>query len=369
MTRARKALMLSAGYGRGHHTAAHALAQELAHRGWQTGVADVCADTHPGTFCLTQALYRSCTRHAPWLWGALYRLLDTADWAQLIRLPVLAACTRRLAALLEQEAPSLVVCTYPLFAYMLDALANRSALRVPYAVVVTDALYAGRAWVQAQAPLICLPDASSMAAVQERFALPTERLAAPGFPVPAEFTPNPHLPLPEEHGHGLHIVYSAHAPLARVEADTEALLHAYPTLRLTLVAEDRAAKLSHLAQRHPERLRLYSTVRGMASLLRSAHLYIGKAGAASVFEAYAAEVPMVVNYALPGQEEGNLHLLMRDGAGCYADSTAELLQILRSLLAHSAAGWRRMRAAMHAAHRTGGAALTADALERRFFAP
>lgn len=368
MNSERKALMLSAGYGRGHHAAARALAQELTARGWSTATADVCAATRPGAFRLTQAFYQACTRHAPWLWGSLYQQLDSADWARLIHTPLLAACTRHLAALLEQEQPSLVVCTYPLFAYMLDSLSQAGAWQAPYAVVVTDALAITRAWVQSHAPLICLPDAESMAVVQEQFALPSERLAVTGFPVRTEFCPGEHRPVPGPGGEGLHIVYGVHAPMARVVADTHALLQSYHGLQLTLVADDRAARLQPLAQRYEGRLRICSAEQDMAPLLHSAHLYIGKAGAASVFEAYAAEVPVIVNYALPGQEEGNLRLLLQDGAGCLASSTAELLHTLGALLAGSAEGWQRMREAMRAAQRTGGAARTADALERRFFA-
>lgn len=367
MKRARKALLLSVGYGGGHNSAAQALAEEMKRRGWRVKIADVCAEAKPRTFRLTQRFYHFCVRYLPWVWGAVYRQLDAADWASMIRLPGIAACTRRLKQRLKQDKPHLIVCTYPLFAYMLDALAREGELRVPYAVVVTDALEISRPWVQTGAALTCLPDEHSLELVQERYALPPERLAAPGFPVRADFTPGEQRPLPGTRGEGLHIVYSCHAPLQRIAAEVQALLREWPEMRLSLLGEERAPQLRALLPALPEHVTIYGEKQDMAALLRTAHFYIGKAGAATMFEAYSAEVPVLVNHSLPGQEEGNLQLLLKDGAGKMADSPEMLLEILRDQLVRSAAGWQQMRRAMAAAHRSGGAARTVDMLERRFF--
>ena len=368
MKRARKALLLSVGYGGGHNSAAQALAEEMKRRGWRVKIADVCAEAKPRTFRLTQRFYHFCVRHLPWVWGAVYGQLDAADWTSLIHLPGIAACTRRLRQRLKQEKPHLVVCTYPLFAYMLDAMARKGELRIPYAVVVTDALEISRPWMQTEAALTCLPDEYSLALVQERYALPPERLAAPGFPVRAQFTPGEQRTPPGPQGEGLHIVYSCHAPLPRVVAEVQALLSEWPKLRLSLLAEDRAAQLSKYLPPLPALVTIYGEKQDMATLLHTAHFYIGKAGAATMFEAYSAEVPVLVNYALPGQEEGNLQLLLKDGAGKMTDSPDSLICTLRNLLAHSAAGWRQMCRAMAAARRSGGAGRTVDTLEKRFFA-
>lgn len=365
MNKERKALLLSVGYGRGHHSAAKALADELTRRCWCTRVADVCATSHPRLFRLTQLFYLFCVRRAPRLWGSLYKWLGTADWPSLISQPVLQGCLEELRTELEQEAPDLVICTYPLFAFMLDYLAREEGILIPYAVVVTDALSISRPWVLSQAPLICLPDELSLASVQQEFDLPAERLVATGFPVRAAFSPGVR-DIPGAEGKGLHIVYAAHATPARVRADVQAMLKEWPHMQLSIVAEERKGLLLDLLHLAPG-VQLYAADQDMAALLRTAHIYVGKAGAASVFEAYSAEVPVLVNYALPGQEQGNLQLLERDKAGQYVENTDALLQALRRLLQDSAAGWREACAAMRRAGRSGGASRIADALERRFF--
>ena len=66
---------------------------------------------------------------------------------------------------------------------------------------------------------------------------------------------------------------------------------------------------------------------------------------------------------MPGQEQGNLELLLLDGAGVSVSSTAELLTRLAVLLKNGAAGWLRLSRAMCNTRRSGGAACVVDHLE------
>lgn len=361
----RKALILSVGYGQGHHSAAHALAEELGNRGWKTRVADPCALAHPRLFAWTQRFYHFCVRRAPWLWGVTYSQTDTADWSRLVDRPILAACTRKVHALVEEENPDVILCTYPLFAYMLDALREGNLVKVPYAVVVTDALEISRPWMLTKAPLVVLPDEMSRSLVLDRYALDPEKLVALGFPVRQAFVPPPvrRLPSPWD----IRIVYGVYAPLSRVREDIRGLLELCPGACMTVLAGERAQRLRDIAMLAPERVSVIEGTNDMPSLFAGSHLYIGKAGAATMFEAYASHLPMIVNYALPGQEQGNLALMLMDGAGLAVGSTSELLLQVSALLRDQAVGWRRLCAAIKAAGRSGAAVRIVNELERRFF--
>ena len=373
MVNEQKVLLLSIGYGRGHHSAAHALSEEMQRRGWTADVLDVCAEACPSLFGLTQIFYRACVRRLPWLWGLAYAQIDSANWAHLLHLPGISHSMKFLRRRLQASSPRLIVCTYPLYAYMLDAFTQEGWFKTPYAVVVTDAINVNSAWVQSQAPLICLPESTGRATLARRFSISPTRIVASGFPVRAAFFPCPHLPVPAPDGDGLHIMYGAHAPLSRVRDDLVALLDAYPRCRITVLAEERESHLRRmLAKDIPDiptsSLRFYGADGSDPAIpLRSAHLYIGKAGASTVFEAYSTLTPMLINYALPGQEEGNLRLLLEDGAGMLISSTEELLLTMHRLMEHGAAGLSRMRRAMQAAARGGGATSTVDVLLSRFF--
>lgn len=362
----KKLLVLSVGYGKGHHSAAHALAEHYRALGWETQIADVCAMGRPVWFRLTQLFYDFCVRKLPWLWRVTYDLTDTADWSRLVRGQVLRPVLRSLRELLDTYQPELVLCTYPLFAYMLDLLCIQEQRCVPYAMVVTDAREISRPWLCSQTRLVVVPDSGSRRMVMERYALEEANVVAAGFPVRRVFQPDVGIERPTLQN--IRILYGAYRQMGGVVDDIRALLASFPQLQLTVLAGGYAQRLSCVFAKfvNEGRLLIIQETSQMADYIKQSHVYIGKAGAATMFECYACHVPMLINYTLPGQEQGNLELLLEEGCGCHVESTAHLIITLRRLLGNEAAGWLELRNAMKLVNRTAATSRIADAVKQKF---
>lgn len=352
----RRLLLLSVGYGQGHHSAAAALAERFSDDAWVCRTVDVCAESQPRVFRCTQKFYEFCVRRAPWLWGVTYSLTDTADWAGLVKHSIFAQVLKYTQELLLDWNPDFIICTYPLFAYILDELKERGGHVAPYALVVTDAREISRPWLRSAAELILVPDAGSRRMVMERYALAGNRVMAPGFPVKGCFTPSPERRAPDEQK--LNILYGAYRQTQGVVNDVAAMLSAFPQLKLTVLAGNREPELRRRFRKEcaAARLEILKETTQMHGLLKESHFYIGKAGAATMFECYASNVPMLVNFILPGQEQGNLELLLEDAVGCHVESTAHLVATLSRLLENEAAGWHRLCASIQSAGRAGASA-------------
>lgn len=361
----KKLLIFTVGYGQGHHAAAEALAEEFSARGWNCHVTDPCEDSYPVVFGWTRRFYDLCVRRAPWLWGVTYAQTDTANWHHAVQWPLLRGVAERVKHLLMETAPDAVLCTYPLYAYMLDVLRRQGAFHGRYAVVVTDALVISRPWVQSETPLLFVPDEKSQERICTQFGLAADVVISGGFPVRKGFVPAfASVPSAKD----LRILFGAFCSAREVARTARAILGAYPAAKVTLLGAARYAALSRELAREIETggIELLPPGQNMSALMSRCHLYIGKAGAATMFECYAAALPMVVNFALPGQEQGNLELLLQDRAGLYAESPEGVVSALNNMLADGAREWRTMRAAMVAAHqKRGGAARIADEVERR----
>lgn len=352
------ALILSVGYGEGHNAAGRALVQEFTSRGWCVEMVDCCQLAHPRIYEITRKFYQFCVRTAPWLWSITYAQTATADWAAKATAPILRGVTECIANLVNEMRPDVVLCTYPLFAHMLDYLREEGLVNVPYAVVVTDSLEISRPWMVTKAPMIFLPDEHSHTLVSERYAPSPERLYASGFPVRREFSLSAGRSAPT--ASTLRLVYGAFAPLHRVKSDLRAIIATYPEAHVTVICGERYRELKQFAS---ERVTVCKRTDNMSELFSQSHFYIGKSGAATMFEAYSSGLPMIVNYALPGQEQGNLALLLLDGAGVTARTTLDLMAKLKVLMANGAEGWTRLSAAMVAANRGRGATAIVDAVE------
>lgn len=352
----RRFLILTAGYGEGHNSAARALKEEGERRGYDCRICDLCAETMPVTFRWSKTAYLEIIARFPWLWRALF---DLADNMEAEGCPVgLGKIRNRLLNLLAGWRPDAVLCTFPVYAPMLDEARKHLCRYVPpYVVVVTDSLAVSRSWVHADPHMWMVTDERTRQRLLDAYGLDPSRLVATGFPVSELFCEESLSSWSE--GSPFRVLYLPQASLPIIEREIEALLAAHPDVHVTVVTGKKnrlhAQLQPRLGQgRHP-RVTLLGWVGEMHRLLASHHLYAGKAGGASIHECYAVRLPAMVNFFVPGQEEGNAELLVAEKCGCVAETPSGMECALRRMLKNGGASWRAMKTAQHIAGRSGGA--------------
>ncbi|MCD4685508.1 MAG: galactosyldiacylglycerol synthase, partial [Anaerolineae bacterium] len=86
---------------------------------------------------------------------------------------------------------------------------------------------------------------------------------------------------------------------------------------------------------------VYPFVNNMPDLLTAADILVTKAGPTTVCEACVAGVPLVLSGAVPGQEDGNVTLVVDHSAGAYAPGAARVADTVADWLAEGASGLAR----------------------------
>lgn len=350
-------LILTAGYGEGHNSAARALKEEGERRGYECRVCDLCAEAMPTAFRWSKAAYLEIIARLPWLWRALF---DLADNMEAEGCPMgLGKIRDRLWNILALWHPDAVLCTFPVYAPMLDEARKRWHRHVPpYVVVITDSLAVSRSWVHAEPRMWMVTDERTRQRLQDNYGLDPASLAVTGFPVSSLFCEESVSSWSE--GSPFRVLYLPQAPPPVVEREIEALLAAHPDVHVTVVTGKKNRLHAHLkacmGQASHRRLTLLGWVEDMHRLSASHHLYVGKAGGASIHECYAVLLPAMVNFFVPGQEEGNAELLVTENCGCVVESPSEMKLAMRRMLENGGVLWRAMKGAMQTASRCGGAA-------------
>ncbi len=349
------ALILTVGYGEGHRAAARAFAEHWVQRGYSSTVRDTLAEAPTARlYDWSCAYYRFCVRHAPLLWDLTYHHTESTDLARVVRGAIFRPTLRTLAAVIEQEKPDLIVCTYPLYGYLLDLLRERGVKLPPYLMLVTDAIAMSRPWLRSQADLWCVLDEHSQRIALDRYALPETRLCVAALPIAPSFAPSQHAQT-EDYS----ILYAAQAPLHQVRDELSTLLTHAAQYRITILGGAKHAIIERWLEAYSPEQRRYVTLiqhsAEMDRLFREHQLYIGKAGAATVFEAYQSGLPLLINFALPGQEQGNLELITLDRTGLYAEGGAALGAALDRLFREDGKLLGEMRERMLSSPRRNGA--------------
>ncbi|HEY5550904.1 MAG TPA: galactosyldiacylglycerol synthase [Opitutaceae bacterium] len=343
----RRILILTAGFGEGHNSAARAL-QSAFHEAPDVSVetADIFAMHAPRLNELTRHAYHRVINSAPRVWSGFYGWLDRSPHVSRL-MPLLAGETSTLAALLARKRPDVIVSTYPAYAWMLDRIRRRGVHACPLFTVVTDALTINSLWYRAPSHAWFVTDSGSAMNLEKK-GVPPERVHVSGFPVNLEFARRPTALQPPDPTDGSvrRVLYMVNSDRARA-LETAARLLREPDILITITTgrDERLLEgLQKLANDAPGRAVILGWTDQVPTLLMNHHVVISKAGGATTQESINALCPMIVNQIVPGQEQGNYELLRRHNAAALAETPEAIVDTLNALFANDGALWREMRA-------------------------
>lgn len=356
-------LILTASFGEGHNAAARNLREALQTAAPDANVvmSDVFLEAYGWVNKLTMRAYLAVINHAPWLWQGIFDLLDRTTLLE-SHMVFYHAAEKRLAALIAEHRPDVVVSVYPGCNCLLDRL-YRPPQKRPFRTltIVTDSLTINGAWYRPFSDYLLVANEATAEKVREAKIDP-KRVLVTGFPVPRCFAtiPKTHTaPPPGKPWRVLYVINSGHHLAPGIVSQLLDL----PGISLTVTVgrdEDLGKRLTALAREKNHPLAVHGWTPELPRLMAESHLLISKAGGATVQESLAALTPMIITQIVPGQEEGNARLLMESGAGVFASSAEEIAAAVSETIKDNGARWRHQIAAVTQLSRPDAADQLAD---------
>lgn len=349
-------LVLSAGFGEGHNTAARNIAAALARESGgrvQPVVLDPFTAAAPNLSAFMKWGYQLMTNRMPGLWEWLYESTQHGNfgnhvWDRFVGL------MHWMEEKLAETRPSTVVMTYPLYAAFIPGLNAAVPRPQRVYVAVTDSITIHPIWTQAPAHRWFVTDEFSRDVLVEQ-GVPPEKCSVTGFATAAEFAATT---VADRDRSG--VLYVATTATSHVKKTLAGILRDLPAeIPLTIVTGRHETRLRPVIERQLRIAGRRSVVvlgwcGHVPSLMARSQVVLTKAGGATVHECLAAAVPAVINYVIPGQEEGNARLLELTGCGCRSEEPGLTGALLRELFTGD--GLARMTEAMRLHRRPDGAA-------------
>jgi processive 1,2-diacylglycerol beta-glucosyltransferase len=353
-----RVLILSAGVGSGHNSAAKAVREACAAR---TDIDEVrFLDVLQESSVLYRDLlgkgYFVLVENLPWLvdWG--YDISDPPfrrrgpidPWTQANSLPVVRA--------IKRFRPTAIVCTHFLPAQLVASLLMRGVIDAKTAIVTTDYDFQGL-WLTGAFHSLFV--AREEARVQlTALGLPADRISVTGIPIAAQ----PEQAADRDSGVPPMLLISAGASGGDYAlAVVRQTMHIRSDFTATIVCgrnDELRQRIEQLVAPAGERYRVLGFTEEMPQLLRRADLFVGKPGGLTASECMAAGLPMVLVNPIPGQEDRNGDYLMEQGAAVRCNSAATVGWKIDEVL-REPGRLQRMRAA---AERIGRPDAAADVL-------
>ena len=337
----KRILILTAGFGEGHNSAA---------RGVRAGLARVAPkvevelrDLFPETFGafneIVRRAYLTLINRWPKSWGYVYNWLDRKkDFDE--RFQRFHGLKKNLGRLLDRFQPEVVVSTFPPYPYLLQQILGAER-RCKNIAVVTDSITINAIWYRSPADYFLVANEQS-ATVVRNGGVSAERIKVFGFPVSprfADFTKDRQSPA-EIRPRVLYVINAGtrHAPQL-----VRKLLGLDIQLTVTVGRDDKLHRAVEKAAAD-HKIDIFGWTDEMPRLLCENHLLIGKAGGATVQETIAAGCPMIINHVVSGQEEGNARLIVETNSGAIAFSNNEVVAQVQRAFADDAKQWREWSA-------------------------
>lgn len=322
----KRVLILSAGAGSGHNSAARALEAALRERPdvdavetWD--VLDYTTDLYSSFY---SDVYFDLVKAVPWLVGWGYDLNDQ-PFRSRNTLTLLDQLTMSKAAMLIRDfAPDVALCTHFLPAKLMSLLIARDQLPTSLGIITTDYDFQALWFSNPFSHYFVARDETR--AYMRSIGLPDDRVSVSGIPVKPEFAGpvdraavlarydlSPDLPL---------LLISAGAAGGDYALDVVAqVLQVQQPCQAVIISgrnEELRKQAASLVNAAPQARRDHFRVLGytdeMAALMKAADLFVGKPGGLTSAECMAVGLPMVLVNPIPGQEVRNSDYLLEEGA-------------------------------------------------------
>ena len=343
----KRILILTASFGEGHNSAARGIRDGLARvapEGTEVELHDLFAETYGPVNELVRKSYLAVVNFAPRAWGAVYRWLDgkkdfDTDFARFTRLE------NHFAALLQRFQPDVMICTFPAYPNVLRRIQEQNfdlSRHSKIVVVVTDSITINATWYRCRADYFLVANEQSASVLREA-GVPVQKIEVLGFPVSPKFADstrsNSMLPLRNSERR---VLYMIHAATRGAPELAHRLAELGVDLTVTIGRAD--ALKAEIETATGDKAKVIGWTDELPRILHESHLLIGKAGGATVQETIAAACPMIINYVVAGQEEGNARLIVETNSGVIADSPREVITHVQRAFADDAKLWREWSA-------------------------
>jgi len=346
----KKILILTAGFGEGHNSAARGIRDGLARvaaADTEIELRDLFPEAYGAFNEIVRRTYLAVINRWPGSWGYVYRWLDNiTNFDE--RFERFSRLKQRFAHVMERFQPHVIVSTFPPYPYFLRQILEmnpKGLHRCKSVVVITDSITVNAVWYRCDADYFLAPNEQSATVLQAAGVAP-EKIKTFGFPVSPKFadlTQDRQLPPSNSEPR---VLYMIHAATRRAPELVERLARLGFDLTVTI---GRAEKLRPAIAEASggSKTKIIGWTDELPRLLHDNHVLIGKAGGATVQETIAAACPMIINHVVSGQEEGNARLIVETNSGVIARSPAEVVAQVQGAFADDAKQWREWAANIH----------------------
>jgi len=298
---------------------------------------DLFAKTSPFWIQMCKA-YGFMNEHTPWFYSFVYNIgNDPARFEFLSKFGSGKGIETRVARLLEEEKPDLILSLFQLSNHITVDVAKKYFPAVPVATVVQDLISIHYTWVDPRVDLQIVPTEEAREACI-KFGMDEKKIKILGFPMRPHFLKptKSKVELRKEWGLDPNLftifLIGGGVGIGRLFAVADAINRSdMQNIQLVIVAGfNKPLEDKFLQTKFRFPVKVFGFTDRVPEIMTASDLIITKAGPGTVVEAITKELPMILNYYMP-QEKGNIDYVEKRQIGVYASEPEKIIQELKKM--------------------------------------
>lgn len=337
----KKVLILSASTGGGHNRAAQAIKEELYKKNIDGEIIDSLKFVSPTMDKIISKGYEKSAMYTPKAYGNLYKISDLKiTKVELNTNLVLKYMIRKIKKLIIEKKPEAIIGTHPFPLMAVSKLKEKNIINIPIISILTDYTIHST-WVQNEVDSYIVGDEFVKQLLMEEN-IPDYKIYPYGIPIEKSFLDmnkskddirkefnidNKFTVLLMGGSFGAGNIKTAFLELLEIDRDFQIIVVAGRNISL----KEKIEKIAN-AYETTKKVVVLSFTNKMSELLSISDILITKPGGLTTTESLLKELPMIIPYYIPGQEEENLDFLLNSGVALKTTEKYNLKVLIKLLL-------------------------------------
>lgn len=330
----RKIMIFTASTGGGHNQAASSLSEEFRGKGYEAVKVDMLKETSSVLNTLIADGYKVLANKMPKIYGGLYKLTDFERINNSVTSTVTSVVCKEINKIIQKHSPHLIIGTHPFIIDIIGKLKRKGLIDLPFISIVTD-FEAHQTYVNEHVDAYITGSEYTCESLANR-GLPKTILYPYGIPIRREFLETNSSVNRSKDSFQI-LLMGGSMGVKSMKKVLKNLLESSKDFKLVVVCgndellKSNVESLIASKQRNKDII-VYGFTNKIAKLMDESDIIISKPGGLTVTESIAKNIPMIIPYLIPGQEEENADFLVKSGVAVKTNYIGEIRYIIDDLI-------------------------------------
>lgn len=331
----KKVLILTTSTGQGHNQAAASVAESFENCGYEITKLDFLAKNSKFLNDIVVIGYEFSASKFPKTYGFFYKLMDRKLTNKLLKIPF-SLTRRKVSKLIDEINPDVIVATHALSISVISDL-KKQGLKTPFILIVTD-FKAHYIYVDSYVDAYITGSNYTKQSLIDRNVNP-DKIYPVGIPINSKFYTE--VTSAEDLKNDKYfnlLLMSGSLGLNTIFIVLKELLKNPNKLRITVVCgkndhlKNKLTKYCSTNQFENKKLHILGFTKDISYLMDYCDVIISKPGGLTVTESIVKNIPLVIPFAIPGQENENIDFLTTEGYSIHIKDLSKINDTVNFLI-------------------------------------